>query len=264
MSEASDLFGAVATAYARHRLTYPAPFFEAFTARLGHGARVWDCGCGSGQAALDLAERGLQVIATDASAAQLAAGRPHPLIEYRLAPAEASGLESASVDGVLVAAAVHWFDAEAFNAEVRRVARPGALLAWIGYLPLQIPDARLQSTLEQFRTVVLRPWWAPECDWVEQRYAGLAFPGLEEPFLQGLWIERHWRLSDLLGHIGTWSALQRSRHQGLELLEPLEAALGRQWPGQGSTPLPLRWPFMGRWGRVDPAGDGAGGPGPMR
>ena len=81
----SEVFGAVASAYARHRLTYPPAFFQALADLLPRGALVWDCGCGSGQASLDLANRGLRVIATDASARQLAKASPHPRVVYRLA-----------------------------------------------------------------------------------------------------------------------------------------------------------------------------------
>ncbi len=250
---ASALFGAVAAAYARHRLTYPAAFFEALLQRLPADPLVWDCGCGSGQASLDLAERGARVIGTDASAAQLAAAAAHPCIHYRQAPAAASGLANASVDGVLVAAAVHWFAGEAFNAEVRRVAKPGAVLAWIGYLPLLLPQPRLQAMMDQFHNGTLAPWWPAERRWVEQSYAGLMFPGEEWPFPEDLWIERHWTLAALLAHIGTWSAVTRCREAGRDPVPALAAALAPLWPNQGEAALAVRWPFMGRWGVVRPA-----------
>jgi SAM-dependent methyltransferase len=253
-SDASALFGAVATAYARHRLTYPARFFELLLHRLPADPLVWDCGCGSGQASLDLAERGARVIATDASAEQLAAARPHPRITYRQASADASGLATARVDGVVVAAAVHWFAGSAFNAEVQRVCRPGAVMAWIGYLPLHMPEPRLQAVMDGFHAGTLAPWWPAERRWVEQSYAGLAFPGEEWAFPQGLWIERRWSLTALLTHIGTWSAVQRCREAGGDPLPALAAALAPHWPAQGDEPLLVRWPFMGRWGAVQPAG----------
>ena len=253
-ADAAGLFGAVAADYARHRPTYPPAFFAAFQARLqpaaGATAVVWDCGCGSGQASLALANRGVQVIATDASAAQLAAAAAHPLIDYRQAPAQSSGLAEHSVDGVLVAAAVHWFAGEAFNTEVRRVCRPGAAMAWIGYLPLQLPQAALQQRLDHFVAVTLDPWWPPERRWVDRAYAGLPFPGVEWPFPQQLWIERRWTLQQLLGYVGTWSAVQAARLAGHTLLPDLAAALDAHWPGSATTPLLVRWPFMGRWGTV--------------
>lgn len=255
MDHPSEVFGAVASAYARHRLTYPPAFFDALAARLPPGAPVWDCACGTGQASVDLARRGLRVIATDASPSQLAEARLHPGVRYRQAPAEASGLEPGSVAAVLVAAAVHWFDVEAFNAEVRRVTRPGGLVAWIGYLPLSLapaeaPHGAVLEALERFRTVRLAPWWAPACSWVESGYRGLPFPVEEEPFPRDLWIERHWNLAALLAHLGTTSAVQRCRKAGDDPLPALAAELAGLWPADGARPLHFRWPFMGRWGRL--------------
>ena len=53
-----------------------------------------------------------------------------------------------------------------------------------------------------------------------------------------------------MGYLGTWSAVQRSRQSGLNLLPPLQRALARDWPSAGEEPLLVRWPFMGRWGTV--------------
>jgi hypothetical protein len=201
------------------------------------------------------------VIATDASAAQLAEADPHPLISYRQAPASASGLDDAGVDGVLVAAAVHWFAGDAFNAEVRRVCRPGAVMAWIGYLPFQVDDGSappgratamdpLQRALDHFYGETLRPWWPPQRHWVDQSYAGLPFPGQEWDFPTDLWIERRWDLQQLLGYLGTWSAVQAARQAGHDPLPQLAAALAQLWPEAGAMALLVRWPFMGRWGVV--------------
>ncbi len=248
--DASRLFGAVAGDYARFRLTYPPEFFERFAQRSPGRGLVWDCGCGTGQASLALAEHFQTVWATDASAAQLAAASPHPRIRYHQAPAEASGLAKAGADAVLVAAAVHWFAGAAFNAEVRRVSRAGAALAWIGYLPVRMPTTALQQWFERFYGHTLGPWWPAERRWVDAAYAGLPFPGREWPFPQDLVIERHWDLAMFLGHLGTWSAVQRAREGGLEPLRAARAELEALWPGGGASPVALRWPFMGRWGEV--------------
>jgi SAM-dependent methyltransferase len=248
--QAAALFGAVSRAYASHRPTYPPSFFSAFAARCPGQKSVWDCGCGSGQASLALAEHFEQVLASDASAEQLQQAPPHPRIHYRQAPATTSGLAPASVDGVLVAAAVHWFAGEAFNAEVCRVASDGAAMAWIGYLPLQLAATELQVCLDHFYGTTLEPWWPRERHWVDRCYAGLPFPGEEWPFPDQLWIERHWNLTDLLGYLGTWSAVERARQHGLEPLKPLSAELRQRWPDEGNQTLLVRWPFMGRWGRI--------------
>lgn len=249
---ASDLFGAVSRAYASHRPTYPESFFTAFADHCPGRSRVWDCGCGSGQASLALAQHFDQVIATDASGAQLAQAQAHPRIRYQQASAEASGLEAASVDAVLVAAAVHWFAGEAFNAEVRRVAHAGAVMAWIGYLPLQLNATALQNCLDRFYGSTLEPWWPAERRWVDKAYAGLPFPGEEWPFPQDLWIERLWNLEDLLGYLGTWSAVENARRKGIDPLPEFASTMRALWPGDGGQRLLARWPFMGRWGVIGP------------
>ena len=62
-----------------------------------------------------------KVIATDASAQQIESAEPAKRISYRVAPAEASGIDPASVDLILVAQALHWFDLDRFFTEAKRV-----------------------------------------------------------------------------------------------------------------------------------------------
>jgi ubiquinone/menaquinone biosynthesis C-methylase UbiE len=126
-----DHFSRLAAQYAEFRPRYPGALFD-LLARVGPARELaWDCACGSGQATLDLVERFGSVVATDASAQQIAAAKPHPRVEYRVARAEDSGLESKSVDVITVAQSLHWFDRPAFYAEARRVLRPhGVLAVW--------------------------------------------------------------------------------------------------------------------------------------
>ena len=62
-----------------------------------------------------------RVIATDASEKQIANAQSHEIVEYRVAPAENSGIGSETLDLVMVAQALHWFDLDRFYGEVRRV-----------------------------------------------------------------------------------------------------------------------------------------------
>ena len=89
-----DHFSGHAESYASFRPRYPSRLFD-FVATLPlRRDLAWDCATGNGQAAVDLAERFANVIATDASERQLALAIPHPRIEYRRALAEDSGLAS--------------------------------------------------------------------------------------------------------------------------------------------------------------------------
>src|SRR5512138_3071788 len=97
MSFSADHFSTVAKNYAAFRPHYPKTLVDALRARVT-GDTAWDIGCGSGQLTLGLAEQFARVIATDPAAAQIEAAPAHPRVEYRVAPAEASGLPDASID----------------------------------------------------------------------------------------------------------------------------------------------------------------------
>src|SRR2546425_12438037 len=112
-----DHFSSVATRYADFRPHYPAALFDYLATLVPRDSLVWDCAAGNGQAAVDLAARFDRVIATDASREQIASATPHPNVEFRVAPADESGLPDVSVGLLTVAQALHWFDLERFYAE---------------------------------------------------------------------------------------------------------------------------------------------------
>ena len=56
-----------------------------------------------------------RVIATDASEKQIANAQSHETVEYRVAPAENSGIGSETIDLIMVAQALHWFDLDRFT-----------------------------------------------------------------------------------------------------------------------------------------------------
>ena len=92
----AGLFATVAREYANFRPGYPPELF-AWLARVAPAQdAVWDCGCGSGQASIALAEHFAVVHATDVAPEQIAAAKPHPRVRYSVAPAEAVGLAGCS------------------------------------------------------------------------------------------------------------------------------------------------------------------------
>ena len=82
-----------------------------------------------GQAAVGLASVFDRVIATDASKTQIANAQSRESIDYRVAPAENSGIQSETVDLIMVAQALHWFDLDRFYAETRRVLKNNGVVA---------------------------------------------------------------------------------------------------------------------------------------
>ena len=124
-----DHFSHQAADYAKFRPRYPREMFEYLATIVQSKKVAWDCATGNGQAAVELAAVFDRVIATDASKKQIANAQPHDRVEYRIAPAEKSGLESDSIDLVMVAQALHWLDSSRFYPELRRVLKDDAAFA---------------------------------------------------------------------------------------------------------------------------------------
>ncbi|PYQ63818.1 MAG: SAM-dependent methyltransferase [Acidobacteria bacterium] len=246
----SDHFSGVSPAYAEFRPGYPKELFDWLAGLPPRRDLAWDCGTGSGQAAVALASRFDRVIATDASAGQIAAASPHQRVDYRVASAQASGIESGSVDLVAVAQALHWFDTSAFFAEARRVLRPdGAIAAWTYGNP-RVDDPRADEILWRFTTGTIGPWWPPERELVDSGYRTIDFP-FAEVEAPGFEMEARWTLPELLGYIGTWSGVARfraARGGDPDPLEELAKALDPAW-GAPRSHRRIMWPLAVRAGR---------------
>lgn len=246
-------FDSVAIDYARCRPRYPDAFFAWMADQSPALDCCWDAACGNGQASIGLSRWFNHVEATDLSSEQIAAAEQHPRIHYRQGAAEQSHLSSNSVDAVLIAAAIHWLDVERFNREVRRVLRPGGLLVWLGYEPIQGAPEELQTWLKKLYHERLNPFWPPERIHVDTCYSDLEFPVCDQPLPQGLKITEHWTQNDLLGFISTWSALRQASQQVDDndqarfLINNLSDELNQVWP-KNSDQLTLHLPLMGRWG----------------
>jgi methylase of polypeptide subunit release factors len=101
-----DHFSRQAADYAKFRPDYPRELFD-YLGRIAPSHQLaWDCGTGNGQAAVALASAFDRVVATDASEKQITNADPHERVEYRVAPAEDSGIESETLDLIVVAQAL--------------------------------------------------------------------------------------------------------------------------------------------------------------
>ena len=243
-----DHFSGVANRYADFRPHYPAELFDYLATLVSRDSLVWDCGCGNGQATLDLARRFDRVVAADASREQIASATPHPRVEFRVAPAEQSGLPDESVSLVTVAQALHWFDLDRFYAEAKRVLRPDGVLAAWAYGINDVERDAVNLLVQDFYTNVVGPYWPPERKLEEEGYRSIAFP-FAEVTPPAFRMETRWTLELLLGYFSTWSATNRLiKATGQNPLEPLAAALAREW-GDASTPRLIVWPLSLRVGR---------------
>ena len=241
-----DHFSGHAESYASFRPRYSPQVFDFVASLPRHRTVAWDCATGNGQAAVDLAERFERVIATDASAQQIALAIPHPRVEYRQGLAEESGLADGSIDLVTAAAAIHWFDFGRFYSEVGRVLAPGGALAvWAYNLPRVSPDVDL--LIDRLASEIAGAYWPPERRWVDEEYRTLPFP-FAEVEVPPLWIEGVWNLDALLQYAGTWSATTRYRRaKGNDPRDLVRRELEEAW-GEPEKPRRVRWPIIMRAG----------------
>jgi SAM-dependent methyltransferase len=248
MKPYADHFSRVASAYATCRPSYPPELFSYISDLAPRHELVWDCAAGSGQATIALTGWFRRVVATDASAAMLERAPRHPRVEYRVGRAENSGLTERSVDLVTVAQALHWLETEPFYAEVDRVLAHGGVLAVWAYANQLLGDDVLDRVLSRFYTGVVGPYWPAERRHVEAGYRTLPFP-YDEVDVPAFVMEERWTLFQLLGYLGTWSAVQRFREiQRYDPVEQLAAELAENWKDPASARV-VRWPLSLRVGR---------------
>jgi ubiquinone/menaquinone biosynthesis C-methylase UbiE len=240
-----DHFSKQAEEYAKFRPRYPRELFVWLGATAPATEVAWDCATGNGQAAVELAQVFEHVVATDASEKQVANAERHPRIEYRVAPAEESGIESGSADLVTVAQALHWFDLEKFYPEVRRVLKQRGVIAATAY-KLATVSAAVDAVVKRYYSEIVGSYWPAERVLVE-KFEELPFPftEIETPPFE---MVAEWGVDQVLGYLRTWSATQR--FMAAEKGDPL-AKVGTElravW---GEQPRRVVWPLTVRVGRV--------------
>ena len=240
-------FAKQADTYARYRPRYPDALFAYLASVAPAHDRAWDCGTGNGQAALGLTPYFREVIATDPSEEQIRNAFPHERIIYRVAPAEQSGIESASLDLVTVAQALHWFDIPRFYDEARRTLKPdGVLAAWMYSLHRTAPE--IDTLVDDFFWRTVRPYAPEQFKYTDDGYASLPFP-FEELQPPPFSIEQQWTLHDVLAYIRTWSPVRRFiEREGHDPVVPLEGPLREAWGDEGEERRVV-WPLHVRVGR---------------
>lgn len=218
-----DRFSDRAELYRRARPNYPPLLFEALAALAPSRRLAWDCGTGNGQAAVALAAHFEAVHATDPSAQQLAQARTAAGVGYARERAEDVSLPDASVDLVLAAQALHWFDLDLFYAQVRRVLKPGGVLAAVGYDWMYV-DPAIDAAIGAHLMPPLADQWAPQNALLWAGYRSIPFPG-EDVRLGPFAIYLDWSFSEARAYLESWSSVRSLRAAGDPT--PIDAALER-------------------------------------
>jgi SAM-dependent methyltransferase len=209
--------------------------------------RAWDCGTGSGQAAVALAEWFAEIDATDVSAQQIANAAPHERVHYSVQPAEHTSFSNGHFSLVTVAQALHWFDSRLFWPEVHRVLQPGGICAaWTYSWPFlsEALDAIIATRLLN----VIKDYWAPQNQIAWDAYVAVPFP-FHEFAPPRFDMQVTWNLAQFTAYLGTWSATRRCiETNGAAFFDTFRSELEAAW-GEPATPRIVRMEFFCRVGR---------------
>lgn len=222
---AKDRFSDHSSQYAAFRPRYPQALYDFLFEQVKGMDLAWDAGTGNGQAAEELAKRFKNVLATDISAKQLEQAAQAANIQYEVA-GETTNLPDQSVDLITVAQAIHWFNRPKFYEEVKRVAKPGSVVAVWVYGLLKVSDA-IDPMVRDFYTRVIGPYWDSERKIIDDELRTIEFPFKEIPN-HGFQFNPVWTIDQLEGYLSTWSAVQhyirKNGHSPVpELVEKIRA-----------------------------------------
>jgi len=117
--------------YRKYRPSYPEGAIATIVEGLGQPSSILaaDIGAGTGISSHLLAEAGVQVVAIEPNAAMRQEAQPHHRIQFTEGTAEATNLETASVDLVTCFQAFHWFNPQPALQEFHRILKPMGRLA---------------------------------------------------------------------------------------------------------------------------------------
>jgi SAM-dependent methyltransferase len=117
--------------YTKYRPIYPDAVIDKILENLAPPNQLLaaDIGAGTGIAARQLADKGVNVIAIEPNSAMREVAQKHQNVEWKNGTAEATNLPNASVDLITCFQAFHWFQPEPTLLEFRRIIKPKGRLA---------------------------------------------------------------------------------------------------------------------------------------
>ncbi len=247
-----DYFSSHAATYAQFRPVYPQALYDFLLQLVPNKKVAWDCGCGNGQVANALSNHFEHVEATDLSRKQIHHAITKPNIEYHIAPAEQTPIESNFVNLVTVAQALHWFDIEAFYGEVQRVSTEDAIIAIWCYSLMEI-NPEVDAIIHRLYSETLGvQYWDPARRFIDEHYKTIPFP-FEEIESPDFSIQVSWTLAQVLGYFSSWSAVQHYiQKNNTNPVDLYVQELERAWSGKET--MDIKFPLYLRVGKVKPAG----------
>jgi SAM-dependent methyltransferase len=242
-----DRFSSQADIYSAYRPGYPPALFQFILQQVAEKGTAWDCATGNGQAAKELAPHFKQLFATDHSQKQLDHAHQLPNIIYSLQPADQTNFSDQTFDLITIAQALHWFCNNNFYKEVKRVAKPGAIIAAWSYSLVRI-STTIDLLLDHYHYHTMAPYWDAERKYVDEEYRTIPFP-FREIEAPGFAMEYQWTLDILKGYLNTWSALQKFIQTND--FNPVDSLINEIRPHWTNEKMKVVFPLHMRMGVVD-------------
>ncbi|TPX42514.1 hypothetical protein SeMB42_g04864 [Synchytrium endobioticum] len=175
-----------------------------------------DLATGTGQAAIDLAQKFNNVKAFDISATMLKSAMAHPKVTYAEGRDTHIPIADSSVDVLTVAEAAHYFDFDRFLTEANRVLKPGGTLAFWGYFNFEIEGhAEICKLINDFSVDFLDEYFDPRRHRLDNWYADYSldafFSSSKRTMLPHNAVEKSMTIRTLLEYPKTWSGYQTYR-----------------------------------------------------
>jgi ubiquinone/menaquinone biosynthesis C-methylase UbiE len=245
-TEKASIFSYEPSCYTTFRPKYPQALFDYLHQQIDPSEIVLDCGAGSGQSTEALAHTFEHVVAIDASYELLSRAPKLSNVFYLQSFAEKLPLASHSIGLICVAQAAHWFELDNFYEEVKRVLKPGGMIAIWCYNQAIITskvDAVVADIYEQVR--------CNENPSVARQYVYEAYQTLPFPFQKistpSFEMTVNWDYHQWLGYMKTWpSILEYEKRFDTNLIENTELALRHAWGNEGKKRV--TWPIYLKMG----------------
>ena len=241
-----DNFSTQAKAYSKFRPTYPDEMINYILSFVSGNEAALDVATGNGQIACKLSPHFKEIYATDISEKQLENAIAGNNIHYSKQQAESMTFSDKSFNLIVVAQAIHWFNFDAFYKEVHRLLKPTGIFAVIGYGNL-ITNPESQEIITDFYENITGPYWDPERKYLDENYETIPFPFDEIP-AKKFTNEFEWTFEQLIGYLGTWSAVQHYRDKkSSDPIELIHDELKKVWE---TTDKKVTFPLLLRIGKL--------------
>jgi len=234
--------------YSSFRPEYPQALAKQLAITANRRVMALDVGCGNGQLTKLLAPYFETVIGADPSQSQLDNAVAMSNVKYVRQPAECMRIDDNSVDLITVAQAAHWFDLDSFYSEVRRVARPDAIIALISYGVPYIADP-INSFFQQAYWQELHEFWTEERAQVETHYTDLYFP-FEPVAMPAYCFQKPSTVEAFISYMKTWSSYTVAKSKNAQsTFENVFNTLRRVWPS--GEEKEVVWPISVKAGKIN-------------